>query len=99
MKTQKILAIGFLVFLYPACTNLQIGQTAQRFYDNMHGGLRSFNNITPTPSTTQFSFSAMADTHIGSDGGNLFQVALTKSKNDGDSFAVVAGDDSNTGAE
>src|SRR4051812_25419073 len=87
-----------LLFLYLACTNLQIGQTASRFYENMSGNLRSFNDAS-VPSSTAFSFSAMGDTHLGGSGGGVFARALAQSKAEGDSFAVVAGDDTNTGQE
>lgn len=89
----------FLIFIFPmSCTNLQVGQTSFRFYENMRGNLRSFNNFTPTVAT-QFSFSAMGDVHIGSPGGDLFVRALNHSKAAGDEFTISLGDNSNTGTE
>lgn len=93
-----VIVLVFGTFLYVACTNIQLGQTSKRFYDNMSGGIPGFNNISPS-NPNSFSFSALGDTHIGSPGGDRMIQALTMSKNDGDSFAVVAGDISNTGLE
>ena len=75
---------------------MQLGETASRFYDNINGNLKSFPDAT-VANPTQFSFAAMGDPHLGSSGGGTIAHALALSKADGDSFVVVAGDDSNTG--
>jgi len=84
--------------LYAACTNIQLNQTQQRYWDNMNLPLRGYNGISPA-NPSVFSFSALGDTHIGSSGGNQLVHALQVSQADGDAFAIVAGDDSNTGQE
>ena len=93
---KKFLILIGLSLGYLACTNLHLNQTQSRFYDNMNGGLKSFADAT-VQSATSFSFAAMGDPHIGSTGGNIFTKALATAQADGDSFAVIAGDDSNTG--
>ncbi len=98
IRGVKFFAPISIIIIYLACTNIQTGQTTQRFYDNINGNLRTYGDLTIT-TPTSFSFSAMGDTHIGSSGGALMARALQMSKNDGDSFAVIAGDDSNTGIE
>jgi predicted phosphodiesterase len=96
---KSVFALTFLVAFYLACANMQLDQTRQRFNDNMNGTLSGFPDFSPA-SPTNFSFSAMGDTHIGSpSGGNVMARALQLSKNDGDSFVLLAGDNTNTGFE
>jgi 3',5'-cyclic AMP phosphodiesterase CpdA len=98
MLIRILLGSGFLCAAILACTNLNFGQTAQRFSDNMGGQIAGFANPT-VGSPSSFSFSAMGYTHIGSSGGTVMQRALQQSKSDGDAFAVVAGDLTNTGID
>ncbi|MCC6277243.1 MAG: metallophosphoesterase [Oligoflexia bacterium] len=82
-----------------ACTNIDVNQTEKRFQDNMNGRLAGFNNVNPA-NPNDFHFSAMGDTHIGSDtGGTLFATVLSRSQAMGDAFAVIAGDNTNSGLE
>ncbi|MDZ4677151.1 MAG: metallophosphoesterase [Oligoflexia bacterium] len=101
MISEKLalkVVIGFAV-IYGACTNLEIDGVTQRFWENMNSGLRTFPDLS-VANPTSFSFAAMGDTHIGSSsGGNVMARALQNSRADGDAFAVIAGDDSNTGIE
>jgi predicted phosphodiesterase len=98
VSLKSLIFIALFIVLYPACTNLKIGQTQQRFWDNMNLPLKTYSDFAPSD-PNNFSFSMMGDTHVGSDQGNLMVKALQMSKTDGDSFAVIAGDDSNTGLE
>src|ERR1700722_11675917 len=84
------------IALYAACTNIQLNQTQSRFWDNMNLPLRSYGNFNP-PNPSVFSFAALGDAHVGSSGGNELVHALQVSQAEGDVFAIVAGDDSNTG--
>lgn len=98
MRSQLgFLFIGFSLTV-TACTNFQFNQTVQRFYDNMSGQLTSFTAATLVDSSN-YSFSVHGDTHIGATGGNAMKRALQDSKNDGDSFAIIAGDITNTGLD
>jgi predicted phosphodiesterase len=92
-----LILLSFLVYGI-SCTNFKVNQTPDRFYDNMSGGLRGFRD-PPVANAASFSFAALGDTHIGSPAGNLMARALQISKADGDSFAVIAGDITNTGLE
>jgi hypothetical protein len=96
---RSFLSLFTVVLVFIACTNLKVGQTQKRFEDNMSGTLRAFPNAT-VANSNDFYFSAFGDTHIGSDsGGNLLIMALQRSLALGDSFAVIAGDNSNSGLE
>lgn len=94
--TKWILPFG--VFLAFACTNIEFDQTKARYNDNMSGGLNSHSDVSISD-PSNFTFAALGDTHIGSPQGTVMKRALSMSKADGDAFAIVAGDITNTGIE
>lgn len=81
---------------FSACNNLNFDGIRDRFRENFSGSLASPSNIDPAGSNA-FTFAVFGDTHVGLTATSFITTALTKSKNEGDAFVVIAGDLTNLG--
>lgn len=93
------LITAILAFSVGACTEIYLNPMQSRFNDNFNGSLSSPSDVDPS-GTNVFSIAFMGDAQIaGSGEGDRLEAALSDASAKGVSFAVVAGDLSNSGRD
>ncbi len=81
---------------FSACNNFNFDGIRERFRENFAGSMSAPANIDPA-GTNSFTFAAFGDTHVGLTATSFISSVVTRSKNEGDAFAIIAGDLTNLG--